>query len=353
MDVGLFASLVVRIKAPRTLLTAGALRRHLFDPLKEFQMKRDDRPTKAQRAAADLWLIRRDGTATEADEVSFRHWLTADHRHHLAYREAAMIWQHLEEPAIRLAAQDSHRSKTTVQRRRQMGWWPALPAAIAAACVVWFVNPSMVENWRADIVTARGQMVSRDLPDGSRLNIGADTALDVDFKDGRRRVVLRRGQAFFDVKPDQTAFTVDSGAGEIRVLGTAFNVDRTADGVEVTVQRGLVSVAGQDRETTVKLSANQHVLVSGGKLGAVETGDTDTRLAWISGRLVFDRVPLQRVVEALQRQTQSRIVVRGRFSDLLVSGTFPTTNVDESLSAIAGMIDGNVAQVTPWVTVIY
>ncbi len=71
------------------------------------------------------------------------------------------------------------------------------------------------------------------------------------------------------------------------------------------------------------------------------------RLAWISGRLVFDRVPLHRVVEALQRQTSSRIVIRGRFSDLLVSGTFPTTNVDESLTAIAGMIEGNVAQITP------
>jgi transmembrane sensor len=95
------------------------------------------------------------------------------------------------------------------------------------------------------------------------------------------------------------------------------------------------------------------VRVSGGKLGAVETGDIDARLAWISGRLVFDRVPLYRVVEALQRQTSSRIVIRGRFSDLLVSGTFPTTNVDESLTAIAGMVEGNITQVTPWVTVIY
>lgn len=314
-------------------------------------MKSGDRPTKAHCAAADLWLIRRDGTITEDDEASFRQWLDEDPRHQLAYREAATIWQQLEEPAIRLAAGDHRRS--TIAARRRMGWWPALPAAIAAACVIWFVNPSMVENWQADIVTARGQVVARDLPDGSRLNIGADTALDIDFKDGRRRVVLRRGQAFFDVKPDQSAFTVDSGAGEIRVLGTAFNIDRTADGVEVTVQRGLVSVAGQDRDTTVKLSANQHMRVSGGKLGTVETGDIDTRLAWISGRLVFDRAPLYRVVEALQRQTSSRIVIRGRFSDLLVSGTFPTTNVDESLTAIAGMIEGNVAHLTPWVTVIY
>jgi transmembrane sensor len=93
--------------------------------------------------------------------------------------------------------------------------------------------------------------------------------------------------------------------------------------------------------------------VSDGKLGTVETGDIEARLAWISGRLVFDRVPLHRVVEALQRQTSSRIVIRGRFSDLLVSGTFATTNVDVSLTAIAGMIEGNVAQITPWVTVIY
>lgn len=316
-------------------------------------MKRGDRPTKAQCAAADLWLIRRDGTTTEADEASFRQWLKEDDRHQLAYREAAAIWQQLEEPAIRLAASGHHRSNIAARRRRQMGWWPALPAAIAAACIIWFANPSMVENWQADIVTARGQMIARDLPDGSRLNIGADTALDVDFKDGRRRIILRRGQAFFDVKSNQTAFTVDSGTSEIRVLGTAFNIDRTADGVEVTVQRGLVSVTGQDHDTTVKLSANQHVRVSGGKLGAVETGDIDNRLAWISGRLVFDRVPLYRVVEALQRQTQSRIVIRGRFNDLLVSGTFPTTNVDESLTAIAGMVEGNITHVTPWMTVIY
>ncbi|HEY8337728.1 MAG TPA: FecR domain-containing protein [Tardiphaga sp.] len=317
-------------------------------------MKPGDRPTKAQRSTADLWLIRRDGTTGAADEASFQQWLIDDPRHEIAWREASVLWDRLEQPAVRVAARDSWRSTVRASKRSAMRRWLALPAGVAmATLLVWIVNPSILEDWQADVVTARGEVVSRDLPDGSRMRIGADTALDLDFTGGARRVAIRRGQAFFDVKPGQDAFTVSAGGSVVRVLGTAFNVDRTEDGAEVTVQRGAVSVAGIDRDAAVRLAANQHVLVSNGRVGAVETGDLDIKLAWMTGRLVFDRVPLRRVVAALQRQTLSRIAVRGRFADQLVSGTFPTSNVDETLEAIAGTLDGNVAHLTPWLTVIY
>jgi transmembrane sensor len=313
-------------------------------------------PTQAQRAAADLWLIRRDGNGSTADEASFQRWLGEDTRHVIAYREAALLWTHLEAPAARLADQ----TRLAARRQRNMvgrglfRWWATLPLTTAAAATafVWIAYPSIFENIGADIVTARGEATIRELPDGSRLTIGADSALDLDFKDGRRRVVIRRGEAFFDVKPGPAPFFVNGGDSEVRVLGTAFNVDRTTDGVDVAVKRGSVAVADPTHRS-VTLTADQHVAIADGQLGKVGSGDLDNRLAWISGRLVFDRAPLHRVVATLQRQTRSRIVVRGGYADLEISGTFPTANVDDSLAAIAAMIDGRIAHLTPWVTVIY
>ncbi len=329
---------------------------HPLQPTDGLQRADCLQPTPAQRAAADLWLVRRDGHESAADEAAFRRWLGEDARHDLAYREAALLWAGLEAPAARLA----ERTRVAPARRRNtagrglLRWWGTLPLATAAAAAafVWIAYPSILENMFADVVTARGETAVRELPDGSRLTIGADTALDLDFKNGRRRIVIRRGEAFFDVKPGAAAFVVDSGYGEVRVLGTAFNVDRTDDGVDVAVKRGAVAVA-DPAHRSVTLTADQHVAVTGGKLGAVGTGDLDNRLAWISGRLVFDRVPLRRVVAALQRQTRSRIVMRGSYADLEISGTFPTANVDDSLAAIASMIDGRITHVTPWVTVIH
>src|SRR3546814_9163491 len=60
-----------------------------------------------------------------------------------------------------------------------------------------------------------------------------------------RRVILRRGEASFEVAHNvQRPFVVSAEGLDVRAVGTAFVVGIEDGGVEVTVEEGVVAVGG-------------------------------------------------------------------------------------------------------------
>ena len=75
--------------------------------------------------------------------------------------------------------------------------------------------------------TAIGEQVTVRLDDGSKIQLNTDSELSVRFSKAERRLVLERGQAFFDVAHDPARpFVVDAGKASVRALGTRFDVRR-------------------------------------------------------------------------------------------------------------------------------
>ena len=313
--------------------------------------------TQAQRDAAATWLVRRQaGPLSPADKAAFRSWITADPRHATALQEVEVLWGQLEEPGRRLA------ERFAVDRRRRrlrlgallhpLAALPALGAAACAALALWVFAPSAIVDLGADAVTARGEIRDLALPDGSVLHLAADSAVGLAFGDGKRQVELRRGEAFFEVRPGLPApFTVTAGDARIRVVGTRFNVGRFGDDAEVTVTEGVVEVAAGP--ATVRLTAGQQVAAENGILSAIGTVDPADAAAWMQGRLVFHRRPLDRVVAALQRQGPGRILLSGdRLAGMRVSGTFPAGDSDRALAALSASLGLDLTEVTPWVRIL-
>jgi len=315
--------------------------------------------TETQRDAAATWLVRsQDGPLSPADEAAFRSWIAADPRHAEALREAELLWGQLEEPGRRLADRFAAGSR----RQKGRGWLatllrplvalPALGVAACAALALWVFAPSAIADLGADAATARGEIRDLALPDGSVLHLAADSAVGLEFGDGRRQVELRRGEAFFEVRPGLPApFTVTAGDARIRVVGTRFNVGRFGDDAEVTVTEGVVEVAAGP--ATVRLTAGQQVAAENGTLSAIGTVDPADAAAWMQGRLVFHRRPLDRVVAALQRQGPGRILLSGdRLAGMRVSGTFPAGDSDRALAALSASLGLDLTEVTPWVRIL-
>lgn len=307
------------------------------------------KPTPEQRSAADAWLMRRDGDHSARDEAEFEAWLAADPRHPLAYTETERLWSAIGLPLAR--ARDTRAAASTGRRPGRMAIGGM---ALAAGLAVAVVAPGLIADFGADIVTGRGETAERRLPDGSTVRVAADTALDVDFAGTARRVAIRRGEAYFDVLPDpDRPFIVDGGAARVRVTGTAFNVERAERRASVVVARGSVEVSLPDGSATESLTPGERVDARDGGLGSAETVDLDMELGWMSGRIAFSQQPLGDVVAALQRQTDARIALRGDLSGRLVSGSFPLSDVDANLDALAAAVDARVLRVTPWLRVVY
>lgn len=316
--------------------------------------------TRSQRDQAARWLVRLDGGhIDEAERRSLASWLAADPRHAAALREAEALWERLETPARRLAAERATAPKPRRSHRgRPWIWAGAALAAPALALLLWCAAPDLgrlAGNLGADVVTTQGERRSLDLPDGSSLELAPGTAVALGFDAGRREVQLIRGQAFFTVRPGlETSFTVLAGQGRVRVLGTRFDVEHAGDRVDVTVESGLVEVSGRLGAAPVRLRGGQRVSVEAGRPARPGPAQLDAALAWRSGRLVFYREPLSRVVARLERQRPGRILVaREALRALTVSGAFPAEDSDRALRAIADTLEARLVTVTPWLAILY
>lgn len=85
-----------------------------------------------------------------------------------------------------------------------------------------------------------------EFPDGSvvYLNSHSSVAYARDFDS---RSVALTGEAFFVVRDNMTPFMVSTALGEIRVLGTEFNIKTNEQELEVEVERGSVELRTVDQ----------------------------------------------------------------------------------------------------------
>jgi transmembrane sensor len=313
-------------------------------------------PSDAQREQARIWFARREAGLGAQERDAFETWLSADPRHATAFTEAELLWAALEAPA-RLRATELGRWVAPRHVRSHPLRWAG--AGLAAAClgfVLWLAAPTisaLTQDLAADAATARGEIRGVTLPDGSRAELGPDTALSWRFDAEARAVSLLRGEAFFSVRTSELPFTVTvDGEGTARVLGTRFDVARDTAGMAVVVEEGRVEVS--DGAGAVVLSAGQTAAIRNGRLGDVSGADLGAALAWRTGAIVFFLEPLSRVVEQLERQAPGRIVImREGLRDLRVSGAFPAGDRDGTLRSVADTLGARVVRAGPWLAFLY
>ncbi len=186
-------------------------------------------------------------------------------------------------------------------RRRALGTAGAAMLVLAIGGGGWLglrPVPSVTEHYR----TARGQQLAVRLADGSSLRLNGATSLDVTLAHDHREVVLNGGEAFFDIAHDaRRPFEVAAGDVSARVLGTAFDLDRTTDQVKLGVFRGAVRFGGRSPGTHgVVVKQGWRSRYRDGAVDAPASFDTDQQ-DWRQGWLDTEGMRLTDMVEALNR----------------------------------------------------
>jgi len=137
------------------------------------------------------------------------------------------------------------------------------------------------------------------LEDGSYVRLAPGSRLDVRFRDGRREVSLQ-GRAFFAVAPDRSRpFLVQTEGGEVRVLGTRFEVTEGGEGVRTVVVEGRVVLSSPLGE--VEVPAGSVGSAPPDRAPEAETlADPWVLLDWPGGLLVFHETPLSNVIREVE-----------------------------------------------------
>ena len=175
----------------------------------------------------------------------------------------------------------------------------------------------------------RGRRTQCLFQDGSIAYLNSESKIIYPVKFGlfERRIRLE-GEAYFKVEHNtRRPFVVEFEGGEIRVLGTSFNVKayRGDDIVAVTLDEGRVVLDG--RSGSFELTPSEQLLYDrrSGEGRIVRVGDAMRYSIWKDDVISFRDTPLAEVLETLSRWYDVRFETDGQ-PDRPISYTFATDN---------------------------
>lgn len=315
-----------------------------------------DSPDAAQPADVDEQALRwfvalRERSANpfarRRTQADFRAWLASDPSHVRAYDACLRDWSRLA-PLESAYRGDGSASQPAAQRapRWRLAAAALGVAAVAAGAAIWhgYGYGDFSLTGSRHFATTLEQQRGIALRDGSRIDMDVGTDLEIDYSREQRRITLREGAAYFDVAPDAgRPFHVDTPAGSVRVLGTAFEVQHLDDGLRVVVEHGRVRLTAMDG-TALELTAGQGAGIQSGQIGAPRSYSARHVAAWRGNRLLFEGEPLADVASALTRRGVWTVQVDSAVAALPVTLTVRLDDVGNALSALPDVLPLQVTQ---------
>jgi transmembrane sensor len=293
------------------------------------------------------WFVRmRDDEVTIADKQAFQAWLAADEAHGAAWERAEALWKRLD--IVQPEFDRIRRSQAFLSRRNFMFGTVAILAG--AGGLYAYNRPDLFAQYATDI----GERRTIALPDGSTVELGSYSALSTRFTERERHVYLFRGEGFFDVASDpKRAFLVGAGNGATQALGTKFNVKYVDDLVTVAVNEHAADVRASGF-SNVRLREGWQVSYGRDGLGTPVQANFDTIEAWRQDRIVFQDVPLRRVLTELERYRRGKIVLMDSgIGNIPVTAIFNTKQADSALQTIADTLPIRVINATGFMAIVY
>jgi transmembrane sensor len=195
------------------------------------------------------------------------------------------------------------------------------------------------ENHINTLSTPSGGQYTLILPDKTKVWLNAESSISYpSVFAGAERNVLLVGEAYFEVSKDkQHPFKVKTGAAEVRVLGTHFNImSYFQEGqTQISLAEGSVRVdVGNDSKI---LSPGQQALIKAGSNHiTLKNVDIDEVTNWKNGLFQFDNTPLEQVMRQIKRWYSVDVVYEGIRPDLYITGMISRSN---NVSKILALIE--------------
>jgi transmembrane sensor len=311
------------------------------------QIAREPSPAALEQAAQ--WLVRlNDAAVTEADFLGWQTWLAQSPTHARAFQEMQDTWRRSASvsriPTVDAKALHSMREQSLAgldasrHRRSLVVRWSAMAAAVLLAIVGMFV-------WRDEttvVQTTTAELRSLRLPDGSRAALGPETQLKLEFSERTRALTMTAGEAYFEVVHSAARpFCIETPAGRVVAVGTAFSVHASDGRVAVSVTQGAVRV-----EPFTSAASTGAVIVKAGHRFVRDRAGTDREepitaadaVSWQQGRLQYQGEPLRLVIEDINRYSPVKLrIADPALGELRYTGTVFPEALDAWIESVEGV----------------
>lgn len=212
-----------------------------------------------------------------------------------------------------IQARISHQAVTAAKPRplglRRLWSAPGITAAAAVLLLLvagwWFL---LRDDGLITLTSAYGERQSVELPDGSRVEVNANTTIRYasNWPDSENRKVWLDGEAYFEVaKKQQTGqkFEVITEDLTVEVLGTVFNVNSRREATEVFLEEGKVKLNLNGLNDTLLMEPGELVTYSENKAEkpVKRRVSGEDQISWKEdGTHYFPNTPLKEILEKME-----------------------------------------------------
>jgi transmembrane sensor len=222
--------------------------------------------------------------------------------------DAAMAWKRLSTRVDRYEEEQKTGAETGIIRMQVVRWIAGIAATVVIAIGILWLADRLIQPPVMVTVTSTNEVMKDSLPDGSLITLNKNTTLTYPEKFGKKeRTVSLSGEAFFNVQSGRKPFIVEAGNGNIRVMGTTFNVKSyPGETTEVTVNTGKVMFFGIHPQTgdtswVILTEGMKGILNPGSHTPEITTESAPDEQFWMNRRLDFRQTSLREVFEALAK----------------------------------------------------
>ena len=299
------------------------------------------------RIAAQWFLRLQHGQPSDRERQAFEAWRQANEEHERAWHLAAQLNHQMQALPKDLTVATLERP-SLISRRTALGGITSL--IVLASLGVGLPRTRSYSALTADVRSQVGEIRHLTLSDGSEITLNSDSAVDVQYTETTRRLIMRKGELFIATAPDTRPMVVESAYGAFAPVGTQFSIRQFDDYDRLYVREGRVNAAvlGQPG-MLMTVAAGGHVRVSA---TTVANDESNVSTEWVKGVLRANRMRLADLLVAFARYRQGWIRCAPEVADLPISGVFQLNDIDAALAALAMSFPVQVRYVTRfWVTV--
>ncbi|RYE20288.1 MAG: DUF4974 domain-containing protein, partial [Sphingobacteriales bacterium] len=174
------------------------------------------------------------------------------------------------------------------------------------------------------------------LPDGSFVTLNKHSHIEFsENRNGKTRDVKLTGEAFFNVAPDKSKpFIISVNDVKVQVVGTSFNVKSDVKKTEVIVETGIVKVAKNSNDVTLKPNEKATVYSNAAK-PVKELNDDVLYNYYRTKEFVCNATPLWRLADVLNEAYGVNINIPDqRLRQMAITTTFRNEPIENILAVI-------------------
>ncbi len=196
-----------------------------------------------------------------------------------------------------------------------------------------FYNPSSSSEIHR--LAAHNNLSKYALPDGTKLTLGRNSTVTL-YEDhfSHNRNLNLDGKGFFDVTKG-SPFVISTDNGQVKVLGTSFDVDTRDNQLTVKVYSGVVEISKNDVSTKLR-RGEMGVIDTNESLKVVKISDKNAQ-SWRTGKFTFNNQSLKEIIPLLEEFYDVDIKTSKAIRECKVTAQFdrrPLTEVIQTLTSI-------------------